>query len=137
MKNASTTQHTPAYQTTPLHQYSTVQLHPVQTTYPVQTYPAKSAASAATLSKTASAGIFGFIVVSTGTMGFNLNKVSAGEMTMAQATGDSVVKGAIGGTAAACATAAATGLTNGGVAGLAVTLAAATGISYMINRIIS
>lgn len=131
MKNASTTQHTPAYQTTPLHQYSTVQLHPVQI------YPAKSAASAATLSKTASAGIFGFIVVSTGTMGFNLNKVSAGEMTMAQATGDSVVKGAIGGTAAACATAAATGLTNGGVAGLAVTLAAATGISYMINRIIS
>lgn len=131
MKNASTTSHTPVYQTTPLHQYSTVQVHPVQT------YPAKSAASAATVSKTASAGIFGFIVVSSGVMGGNLNKVFAGEMTMAQAAGDSLAKGAIGGTAAACATAAASSLTSGGVAGLAVTLAAATGVSYMINRIIS
>ena len=136
MENASTTNQTPSNQTTPLHQYSTVQVHPVQT-YPVQTYPAKSAASAVTVSKTASAGIFGFIVVSTGTMGSNLNKVSAGEMTMVQAAGDSLAKGAIGGTAAACATAAATNLTSGGVAGLAVTLAAATGVSYMINRIIS
>ena len=131
MENASTENHTPAYQTTPLHQYSTVQVQPVQT------YPAKFAAPAATVSKTASAGLFGFIVVSTGTMGANLAKVSAGEMTMTPAAGDSLAKGAIGGTAAACATAAASNLTNGGVAGLAVTLAAATGVSYMINRIIS
>ncbi|WP_020586295.1 hypothetical protein [Desulfobacter curvatus] len=131
MENASSANHTPAYQTTPLHQYSAVQVHPVQT------YPAKSAASAVTASKTASAGIFGFIVVSTGTMGANLNKVSAGEMTFGQAAGDSLAKGAMGGTAAACATAAATSLTNGGVAGLAVTLVAATGVSYMINRILS
>ena len=131
MENASTTDHTPANQTTPLHQYSTVQVHPVQT------YPVKYATSAVTVSKTASAGIFGFIVVSTGTMGGNLNKVSAGEMTMTQAAGDSLAKGAIGGTAAACATAAATSLTSGGVAGLALTVAAATGVSYMINRIIS
>ena len=131
MENASTENHTPAYQTTPLHQYSTVQVQPVQT------YPAKFAAPAATVSKTASVGLFGFIVVSTGTMGANLAKVSAGEMTMTQAAGDSLAKGAIGGTAAACATAAASNLTNGGVAGLAVTLAAATGVSYMINRIIS
>ncbi len=131
MENASTTNHTPAYQTTPLHQYATV---PVQQ---IQTYPVKSAASSVTVSKTASAGIFGFIVVSTGSMGANLSKVSDGEMTLAQAAGDSLAKGAIGGTAAACATAASTSLTNGGVAGLAVTLAAATGVSYVINRIIS
>lgn len=141
MENVSTHPHTPAYQTTPLHQYSTVTVHPVQPTpaqaYSVQTYPAKSAASSVTVSKTASAGIFGFIVVSTGTMGGNLNKVSAGQMTFGQAAGDSLAKGAIGGTAAACATAAATGLTSGGLAGLAVTLAAATGVSYLINRIIS
>lgn len=131
MENSSTDSHTSASQTTPLHQYSTVQV------VPVQTYPAKSAESAVTVSKTASAGIFGFIVVSTGTMGSNLNKVSAGEMTLGQAAGDSLAKGAIGGTATACATAAASSLTSGGVAGLAVTLAAATGVSYMINRIIS
>lgn len=131
MENASTETHTPAYQTSSLHQNSTVQV------LPVQSYPAKSPAPAPTVSKTASAGIFGFIVVSTGSMGANLARVSAGEMTVTQAAGDSLAKGAIGGTAAACATAAATNLTNGGVAGLAVTLAAATGVSYMINRIIS
>ncbi|MGD9824357.1 hypothetical protein [Desulfobacter sp.] len=141
MENVSATTHTPAYQTTPLHQYSAVQVYPVQAnpgqSYPIQSYPAKNAASPVTVSKTASAGIFGFIVVSTGTMGGNLNKVSAGQMSFAQAAGDSLAKGAIGGTAAACATAAATSLTSGGVAGLAVTLAAATGVSYLINRIIA
>nr|WP_320189923.1 hypothetical protein [uncultured Desulfobacter sp.] len=131
MENASTDNHTQSKQTTPLHQYSTVQVHPVQT------YPVKSAAPAPTVSKTVSAGIFGFVVVSTGTMGANLVKVSEGEMTMTQAAGDSLTKGAMGGTAAACATAAATSLTNGGVAGLAVTLAAATGVSYMLNRVLS
>ncbi len=131
MENVSTVNHTPSYQTTPLHPYSAV---PVT---PVQTYPVKSTVDSVTVSKTASAGIFGFIVVSTGTMGANLNKVTDGEMTMAQAAGDCLAKGAIGGTAAACATAAATTLTSGRVAGLAVTLAAATGVSYMINRIIS
>lgn len=127
MENTSATS-----QTTPLHQYSPAQVYPVQ-----QVYPAKSTTTAATVSKTASAGIFGFIVVSTGTMGVNLNKVSNGEMTLGQAAGDSLANGAIGGTAAACATAASTSLTNGGVAGLAVTVAAATGVSYMINRILS
>lgn len=131
MKNTSTPVRTPSYQTVPLHQYSPVTLHPVQT------YPAKFTAPSVAVSKTASAGIFGFIVVSTGAMGGNLNKVLAGQMTFGQATGDSLAKGAIGGTAAACATAAASSLTRGGVAGLAVTLAAATGVSYLINRIIS
>ncbi|MCG8549716.1 MAG: hypothetical protein MI799_04855 [Desulfobacterales bacterium] len=131
MENASTDNHTQSSQTTPLHQYSTVQVHPVQT------YPVKAAAPAPTVSKTVSAGLFGFVVVSTGTMGANLVKVSEGEMTMTQAAGDSLAKGAVGGTAAACATAAATSLTSGGVAGLAVTLAAATGVSYMFNRILS
>lgn len=141
MENTSSSTHTPAYQTTPLHQYSTVQAIPVQS-YPATpvkmsttNYPAKASATAA--SQTASAGIFGFIVVSTGTMGANLNKVGNGEMTLGQAAGDSLAKGAIGGTAAACATAAASGLTNGGAAGLAVTVAAATGVSYLINRIVS
>nr|WP_319392269.1 hypothetical protein [uncultured Desulfobacter sp.] len=132
MENASTDNNTQSSQTTPLHPYSTVQVVPVQ-----QTYPVKSATPSPTVSKTLSAGIFGFIVVSTGSMGFNLGKVSDGEMTITQAAGDSLVKGAMGGTTAACATAAASSLTDGGVAGLAVTVAAATGVSYMLNRIIS
>ncbi len=141
MENASSSTHTPAHQTTPLHQYSNVQAVPVQV-YPAApvkmstaNYPAKASVPAA--SQTAGAGIFGFIVVSTGTMGANLNKVGKGEMTLGQAAGDSLAKGAIGGTAAACATAAAAGLTSGGVAGLAVTVAAATGVSYLIHRIVS
>ena len=125
---------TQAYQTTPLHQYSTVQVVPVQ---PAAT-PQKAVATptSAVASKAVSAGIFGLIVVSTGTMGANLNKVGAGEMTMGQAVGDSLAKGAVGGVAAASATAASTGLTDGGAAGLAVTLAAATGVSYLINRVL-
>lgn len=133
MDNASTENQTQSSQTTPLHQYSTVQVHPVQA-YPVTV---KSETPSPTVSKTVSAGLFGFIVVSTGTMGANLVKVSDGEMTMTQAAGDSLTKGAMGGTAAACATAASSTLTNGGVAGLAVTLAAATGVSYMLNRVLS
>jgi|GEM_PF-6207550 len=131
METASTDNNTQASQATPLHQYSAVQV------VPVQTYPVKSATPSTTVSKTLSAGIFGFIVVSTGSMGFNLGKVSDGEMTLTQAAGNSLVKGAMGGTAAACATAASSTLTDGGVAGLAVTVAAATGVSYMLNRIIS
>ncbi|MFV0439638.1 MAG: hypothetical protein ACK5PS_19865 [Desulfopila sp.] len=79
-------------------------------------------------------GIMGFIVVSTGTMGANLHRVGEGEMTMGQALNSSVVRGTVGGVAAAAATVAATTLTNGGLAGLAVTLAAATGVSYLLSR---
>lgn len=133
MENASTAtdNQTQSNQTTPLHQYSTVQV------VPVQNYPVKSATPSPSVSKTVSAGLLGFIVVSTGTMGANLVKVSDGDMTMTQAAGDSLTKGAMGGTAAACATAASTTLTNGGMAGLAVTLAAATGVSYMLNKVLS
>jgi len=144
MDNTSTA--IPAPEPSGLPQYSTVQVNPVPVyqTYPaapVKTettlQPAASVVSSIAASRTASAGVLGFIVVSTGTMGANLNKVSKGEMSLTQAAGDSLAKGAIGGTAAACASAASTSLTSGGVAGLAITLAAATGVSYLINRVIS
>ncbi len=99
--------------------------------YPVQ--PVSSSSS--TVSRAMSAGIFGFVVVSTGVMGANLNKVTKGEMSVGQALGDSVVKGASGGVAAASAAAATNTLTSGGAVGLAVTLATATGVSYLINRV--
>ncbi len=130
---------TMAYQTVPLHQYvpvnTSVQAVPVQypTQYPTQ-YPIKSTTSAIA-NQAAAAGMFGMIVVTTGTLGANLNRVGNGEMTMGQAVTDSLAKGAIGGVAAASATAASSALTNGGVAGLAVTIAAATGVSYLINKI--
>ncbi len=91
--------------------------------------------SSSTASRAMSAGIFGFVVVSTGVMGANLNKVTKGEMSVGQALGDSVVKGASGGVAAASAAAATNTLTSGGLVGLAVTLATATGVSYLINRV--
>ncbi len=130
-----------AQPTTPLHQYSTAQTVPVQTiqAVPAHTpYPAKAAATntSAVANKAMSAGIFGMIVVSTGTLGANLNHVGAGNMSMGQAVGDSLAKGAVGGVAAASATAASESLTDGGAAGLAVTLAAATGVSYLINKVL-
>ena len=135
VNNATT--HTPLSQTTPLHQYATPTAQVVYTQpQPVATTPVKYTTPASTVaSKAASAGMFGFIVVGTGTMGANLHKVSSGEMTLGQAVGNSVVNGVTGGVAAASATAATATLTNGGVAGLAVTLAAATGVSYLVNHL--
>ena len=83
-------------------------------------------------SRALSAGVLGLIIVGTGTMGANLHKVNRGEMALPEAVGDSAVKGAAGGFAAATATALSTSLTSGGIAGLAVTLAAATGVSYAL-----
>ncbi len=112
-------------QTDPLHQYAVpVQQQSVQ--YPVQTN--------VNTSKIVEAGIFGLIVVGTGTMGANLHKVNDGKMTMGEAVGNSLVKGAAGGAAAASGTAASTTFTNGGAAGLAVTLAAAIGVSYLLSK---
>lgn len=153
MDNTSTATRIPTPDTSQP-QYSTVQVNPVPV-YPAtyQTLPAAPVKTDTTPSpvssvvssivesigesRTASAGVLGFVVVSTGTMGANLNKVTKGEMSLTQAAGDSLAKGAIGGTAAACASAASSSLTTGGVAGLAMTLAAATGASYLINRVIS
>ena len=67
-------------------------------------------------------------------MGGNLHKVNDGDMTMSKAFNNSLARGAAGGIAAATATAAATTLTSGGIAGLAVTLAAATGVSYLLTK---
>ena len=93
-----------------------------------------SKAQTTVASRAMSAGILGAIVVSTGTLGAHLNRVTQGDMSLGQAVGDSVAKGVAGGVAAASATAAADTLTGGGAAGLAVTVVAATGVSYLINR---
>lgn len=112
-------------QAEPVHQYVVpMQQQPVN--YPVQTN--------VNTSQIVDAGIFGLIVAGTGTMGANLHKVNDGQMTMGEAVGNSLVKGAAGGAAAASATAASGTFTNGGVAGLAVTLAAAIGVSYLLSN---
>ena len=123
--NINTTMMAPAMAPAdPLHQYAVpVQQQPVN--YPVQVNVSTSEITAA--------GIFGLIVAGTGTMGANLHKVNDGKMTMGEAVGNSLVKGAAGGVAAASATAATSTFTNGGIAGLAVTLAAATGVSYLLS----
>jgi len=130
------TPHSPLNQTVPLHQYAPTAQMVYAQPQPVAMAPVKYSVQPSTVaSKAASAGMFGFIVVTTGTMGANLHKVSSGGMSMGQAVGNSVVNGVTGGVAAASATAATASLTNGGVAGLAVTLAAATGVSYLINHL--
>ncbi len=98
-------------------------------------YSTQTVSLSSVTSKALNAGFLGFVVVSTGVMGANLTKVTKGEMGVGQAVGDSVIKGASGAVAAASASAATSTLTSGGLTGLAVTLATATGVSYLINRV--
>ncbi len=123
--------------TEPLYQYADLVPPGVQAAAPM--YPPQNQIlypnNSPTLGATAlNAGVTGLIVVGTGSLGANLHRVEAGEMTMADAVTDSLVKGAAGGVAAAGATAAASALTGGGVLGLAVTLAVGTGVSYLLNK---
>ena len=131
--------HTTLSQTDPLHQYATTPQntppqHAPTPYYPqhVSTYPTNATAIAT--SQTLAAGMFGLIIVGTGAMGANLHKVNDGDMSMGEALSNSLVKGAAGGIAAASATAASTTLTSGGIAGLAVTLATATGVGYLLSK---
>ncbi len=80
------------------------------------------------------AGAMGMVIVGTGTLGANLHKVNDNEMSVKEAVVDSVGKGAMGAVAAAGATYTASSLTAGGLFGLAVTIAAGTGISYLLNK---
>ncbi len=127
-----------------LHQYATAatanqpvyQQYPASQQYPVtQQYPIVNPVSVESVaSKALSAGVLGLIVVATGAMGANLHRVQEGEMKIGDAVTSSLAKGAAGGVAAAGATAAAGSFTTGGALGLAVTLAAGTGISYLLNK---
>ncbi len=85
-------------------------------------------------SEVVAAGVMGVIVAGTGTMGANLHKVQDGDMTMGEAVTDSLTCGAAAGVAAATATLATKSLTSGGLTGLMVTLATATGVSYLLGK---
>ncbi len=90
--------------------------------------------SASPLSEAFTAGAMGMVIVGTGAMGANLHKVNNGEMEIGEAITDSLGKGAAGAVAAAGATYSAAALTTGGILGLAVTVAAGTGISYLLSK---
>jgi hypothetical protein len=94
----------------------------------------QSQRSSVITSRALSAGIFGLIIVGTGAMGANLHRVNDGAMTTGEAIKNSFAKGAAGGVAAASATAISATMTAGGLTGLAVTLAAATGVSYLLSK---
>ena len=119
----------PTYYPRPYPCYPSFQAQPVPQTFVPAAQPNLPG------SRAFSAGLFGMMVVSTGTLGANLHHVADGSMTLGQAVGHSVTNGITGGVAAATATAAASSLTNGGAAGLAVTIAAGTGVSYLINKL--
>ncbi len=86
------------------------------------------------LNEAFTAGAMGMVIVGTGAMGANLHKVNSGEMELGEAFTDSLGKGAVGAVAAAGATYTASSLTTGGLLGLAVTVAAGTGISYLLSK---
>jgi hypothetical protein len=126
----------PGIMTNPLHQYAPQAPYsaappPLPAFAPM---PAPPKATTSTSSPLVAVGLFGVLVVATGTLGQNLHRVGAGDMSMTEAVSDSLYKGAIGGLAAASATAAASSLTGGGLPGLAVTVATATGMSYLLGR---
>lgn len=116
------------YQNNPTYQnLAAQQVPPTTSLLPMATTPLQT-------SQVLAAGLFGLVVVGTGTLGANLHKVSDGDMTMGEAVSESLSKGAVGGMATAAATAASTSLTSGGLLGLAVTVAAATGVSYLLSK---
>jgi hypothetical protein len=117
-------------QVNPQHQYNPAQQAAPSTAAFV---PPPPAAVSLQTSPLLAAGMFGMIVVATGTLGANLHKVGEGDMSLTEALSHSLYKGAAGGIAAAAATAASASLTRGGALGLAVTVAAATGVSYLLN----
>lgn len=126
-------------QTQPNYQYATAQQQPPPQApapyYYQQSLPFYQVnTSAVATSRALSAGIFGLIVVGTGAMGANLHRVNDGSMTTGEAIKNSFAKGAAGGVAAASATAISATMTAGGLAGLVVTLAAATGVSYLLSK---
>jgi len=122
----------------PLHQYATTPPSAPPLQAPAPNYPQYSttvpAQTTAVASQAVAAGVLGLIVVATGTLGANLHKVQDGDLTVGEAVNNSLVKGAAGGIATASATAASTALTSGGLAGLAITLATATGVSYLLAK---
>ncbi|PIE68423.1 MAG: hypothetical protein CSA21_07540 [Deltaproteobacteria bacterium] len=118
----------------PQHQYATVAPQSQYMAAAPLPSPAVAPQTATVASQALAAGMAGAVVVSTGSLGANLRQVQQGEMTVEAAVRDSLVKGAQGGLAAASATAAATLLTSGGFAGVAVTLMTATGVSYLLSK---
>ncbi len=85
-------------------------------------------------SEALAAGFMGLVIVGTGTMGTNLHRVNAGEISFKTALTESVAKGAVGAAAAAGATYTSASLTTGGLLGLAVAVATGTGISYLLTK---
>jgi hypothetical protein len=127
-----------ASQTQPQYQYATAQQQPppqAPAPYYYQQVPYyQNQVPAAAASNALAAGIFGLIVVGSGAMGANLHRVNAGTMSTGEAVRNSFAKGAVGGVAAATATAISSTVTAGGLTGLAVTVAAATGVSYLLSK---
>ena len=116
------------------HQYNPAYQNPVDQQAPQSAPFVQLPTAPVQTSQVLAAGLFGLVVVGTGSLGANLHKVSDGDMSMGDAVSQSLSRGAVGGIATAAATAASTALTSGGLLGLAVTLATATGVSYLLNK---
>lgn len=116
-------------------QYAAAGVAPQNSWSPGQTgYLAQPSKVSPVASHMLSAGLFGVIVAGTSAMGTNLHKVQKGDMSLGEALSQSLLRGTAAGVATAAAFAAAGSLTRGGLLGLGVTLATATGVSYLISK---
>lgn len=80
-------------------------------------------------------GILGTVVGGTAVLATNLHKVQDNQMTMKQAVVDSLAKGAGAGVATAAAAAVASAVRGGAILSLALMVATATGVGYVLNSV--
>ncbi len=111
--------------------------NPLQTRPAYPAYPARASYPYPFFGPTAviSAGLLGTVIGGTAAMAVDIHRVQDGQMTMTQALTDSLAKGAGVGVATAAATAVARAVGGGPILSIAVIIATATGVGYVINSV--
>jgi len=102
-----------------------------QPNYPVRSYAYPVVTPAALMAS----GLFGMVIGTSSALAENLHHVQDDKMTLAQAAVDSLAKGAGTGVATAVAVGVARSIGGGAFTTLAVTLATATGVGYVLNAV--
>lgn len=108
--------------------------HTHQTHYPTY-YATRAAVGPVDPARVLAAGGLGFVVGGSAALGVNLHKVRANCMTLNEALVDTIAKGAGAGVATAAATAAASAVGGSGIVSLAVMIASATGVIYLLSSV--
>ncbi|OEU73000.1 MAG: hypothetical protein BA864_07115 [Desulfuromonadales bacterium C00003093] len=96
-------------------------------------YPTRTAAPSLYPSAILATGLLGAVATGAAALAVDLHRVQDEQISMSQAVADSLLKGAGGGVAVAAATAAARSVGGGGLINLAVMVATATGVGFLLT----